>query len=88
MRRKLNKILMASIVFFTILFMFLMFKSITDHREQIETIIRDSNKSTKILLCTTSIETDLKTQVEIDKCYPGGSQTEYFRLLDIPPSEL
>lgn len=63
-------------------------RSIAEHRNQIEQVIQDSNKSAKILLCTTSIAPDVKTQAEVDKCYPKGSQAEYFKLLDIPPSEL
>ncbi len=53
--------------------------NIVDHRNQIEDAITNSNESANILLCTTSIPPGIKSQAEIDKCYPGGSQAEYFK---------
>ncbi len=35
-------------------------------------IAESNQKATKVLLCTTSIPSDVKTQAEVDKCYGNG----------------
>ncbi len=88
MRTKVNRLLILLIAGMAILFMFLMLKNTVDHRIQIEDSIAESNKAGQILLCTTSIPTEIKTAAEVNKCYPNNSQVEYFKALEIPPSKL